>query len=342
MSNIPFKQLAKVELHCHLDGSLSLETIKKLIEMAGISYPTEDDALKKLVTAPPETQSLTDYLRTFDIIRPLLQTKEALKLAAYDVAKQAALENVIYLELRYAPELSMDQGLTAFETLESVLDGLEQAHEEFGIEAKALVCGLKQSDPEVAKTIFPQLVELANRGLAGFDFAGNEIDYPTENLSALLKEVQSLGLPLTFHAGECGCPRNITKGIDLGISRFGHATALAKDDAAIDKFVSVGATIEMCLTSNLQTKAAPTLAEFPYPKLYNAGANITINTDNRTVSDTNLTKEYSLYHLHYGTTIQDFYQFNQNALKASFTDDEQKQRLLHLLDQQYHEVAETR
>ena len=340
MSNIPFNRLAKVELHCHLDGSLSLETIKKLIEMAGISYPTEDEALKKLVTAPPETKSLTDYLKTFDIIRPLLQTKEALKLAAYDVAKQAALENVIYLELRYAPELSMDQGLTAFDTLEAVLDGLEQAHEEFGIEAKALVCGLKQSDPEVARTIFPQLVELANRGLAGFDFAGNEIDYPTETLAPLLKEVQALGLPLTFHAGECGCPRNITDGLSLGISRFGHATALARDEKAIEQFVSAGATIEMCLTSNLQTKAAATLDEFPYPQLYKAGAKITINTDNRTVSDTNLTKEYMLYNLHYGTDIRDFYRFNKNALSASFTDNHQKQRLLHKLDEQYRELAE--
>lgn len=335
MLQIPFQELAKVELHCHLDGSLSLETIKVLAEMAGLSYPTDDEALKAMVTVPVDTESLLDYLKTFDVIRPLLQTKEALRLAAYDVAKQAALENVIYLELRYAPELSMDKGLTALETLEAVLEGLERAHQEFGIEAKALVCGLKQSDPSVAKSIFPQLVELAGRGLAGFDFAGNEADYPTEELSSLIKEVQSLGLPMTFHAGECHCVKNVVDAISLGVSRIGHATALVNQAQAIEQFVAADATIEMCLTSNLQTKAAPTLADFPYLQLYRSGANITINTDNRTVSETTLTKEYSLYHQHYGTTVQDFYRFNQNALRASFTSDEQKQRLLSLLDERY-------
>ena len=127
MSTIDFHSLAKTELHCHLDGSLSLPTIRQLAAMANIDLPASDEELKHHVTAPAHCENLLDYLEAFDYIRPLLQTKEALTLAAYDVAKQAALENVVYIEVRFAPELSMDQGLTVPETIDAVCEGLRQA-----------------------------------------------------------------------------------------------------------------------------------------------------------------------------------------------------------------------
>lgn len=336
MKQIDLQQLAKAELHCHLDGSLSLTTIRRLAEMAGLALPENDTELKDLVTAPARTESLMDYLKVFDVIRPLLQTKEALQMAAYDVASQAAAENVLYIEIRYAPELSMDQGLTALETLEAVLDGLEAARKDFGIVAKVLVCGLKQSPADMTQEIFQKVAVLSERGLAGFDFAGNEADYPTENLLETIQKTKQLGLPMTFHAGECGCVTNICQALVLGIKRIGHATALSSQADAIARFVEQGATVEMCLTSNLQTGAAKSLADFPYQELYDAGAKITINTDNRTVSDTNLTKEYGLFVQHFGTSRDDFYRFNQQAIHASFASQEEKQALLTALQLAYH------
>lgn len=336
MKQIDLQQLAKAELHCHLDGSLSLTTIRRLAEMAGLALPENDTELKDLVTAPARTESLMDYLKVFDVIRPLLQTKEALQMAAYDVASQAAAENVLYIEIRYAPELSMDQGLTALETIEAVLDGLEAARKDFGIVAKVLVCGLKQSPADMTQEIFQKVAVLSERGLAGFDFAGNEADYPTENLLETIQKTKQLGLPMTFHAGECGCVANICQALALGIKRIGHATALSGQADAIARFVEQGATVEMCLTSNLQTGAAKSLADFPYQELYDAGAKITINTDNRTVSDTNLTKEYGLFVQHFGTSRDDFYRFNQQAIHASFASQEEKQALLTALQLAYH------
>ncbi len=336
MKQIDLQQLAKAELHCHLDGSLSLATIRRLAEMAGLALPENDTELKDLVTAPARTESLMDYLKVFDVIRPLLQTKEALQMAAYDVASQAAAENVLYIEIRYAPELSMDQGLTALETIEAVLDGLEAARKDFGIVAKVLVCGLKQSPADMTQEIFQKVAVLSERGLAGFDFAGNEADYPTENLLETIQKTKQLGLPMTFHAGECGCVTNICQALALGIKRIGHATALSSQADAIARFVEQGATVEMCLTSNLQTGAAKSLADFPYQELYDAGAKITINTDNRTVSDTNLTKEYGLLVQHFGTSRDDFYRFNQQAIHASFASQEEKQALLTALQLAYH------
>lgn len=335
MDKTTLKDLAKAELHCHLDGSISLEVIRQLAKMANITVPVSDKELKQLVVAPENAESLMDYLKTFDFVRPLLQTKEALHLAAYDVARQAAQENVIYTEIRFAPELSMDEGLSASETVEAVLAGLKQAEEEFGIVAKVLVCGMKQSPKEVTRDIFEHVVELAEKGLVGFDFAGNELDFPPAQLADLIKETQALGLPMTFHAGECGCAHYIADSIALDIKRIGHSTAIYNQPELIQEFIEKGVTAELCLTSNLQTKAAKSLDEFPYLALKNAGAKITINTDNRTVSDTNLTKEYALFVKHFGVSVADFLAFNKNAIQASFTNEAQKAELLSKIDNLY-------
>ncbi|HEO7220370.1 TPA: adenosine deaminase [Streptococcus agalactiae] len=335
MTQAVLKELAKAELHCHLDGSLSLPAIRKLANMADIILPNSDKELRKYVIAPAQTESLVDYLKTFEFIRPLLQTKEALRFAAYDVARQAALENVIYIEIRFAPELSMDKGLTASDTVFAVLEGLADAQKEFNIVARALVCGMRQSSHKTTKEIIKHIVDLAPKGLVGFDFAGDEFSYPTDSLVDLIQEVKRSGYPMTLHAGECGCAKHIADSLNLGIKRMGYVTALTGQRALIKRFVEEDAVAEMCLTSNLQTKAASSIQSFPYQELYDAGGKITINTDNRTVSDTNLTKEYSLFVTYFGTKIEDFLVFNQNAVKASFTSDSEKDTLLHKLQENY-------
>jgi len=335
MSTIDFHSLAKTELHCHLDGSLSLPTIRQLAAMANIDLPASDEELKHHVTAPAHCENLLDYLEAFDYIRPLLQTKEALRLAAYDVAKQAALENVVYIEVRFAPELSMDQGLTVPETIDAVCEGLRQAQDEFGIVAKALVCGMRQSDQELTSHILEEANQVSDQDFVGFDFAGDEPHYPPQAIDALIQQVKSYNRPMTLHAGECHCPANVVQSMAYGIKRNGHVTLLADEPELLKEFVKNGVTGELCLTSNLQTKAATTMEDFPYLKMKEAQAHISINTDNRTVSDTDLTKEYALYHRHFHTTPADFYQHNVDAIQASFASDEEKQELLTKLEKAY-------
>nr|WP_301182743.1 adenosine deaminase [Streptococcus suis] len=327
--------MVKTELHCHLDGSLSLGVIRQLAQMAKITIPAEDEALRKLVSIHGKVDSLMAYLKLFDFVRPLLQTASALELAAYDLVRQAARDKIIYIEVRFAPELSTDQDLTILEAVSAVLVGLNRGQEDFGVVAKLLVCGLKQTKPNQTKELFSAIADLAPKGLVGFDFAGNEADYPTEELRDIIQFTQSLGYPMTFHAGECGCVTNVIQALELGIRRIGHGTALTRNPEAIQAFVNSGATLEMCLTSNLQTGAADSIEYFPYHELVEAGANITINTDNRTVSNTTLNREYQLFVEYFGTSKADFYRFNQNAIQASFASEEEKKVLLELLDQQY-------
>ncbi|MFI3235064.1 adenosine deaminase [Streptococcus suis] len=328
-------ELVKTELHCHLDGSLSLGVIRQLAQMAKITIPAEDEALRKLVSVHGKVDSLMAYLKLFDFVRPLLQTASALELAAYDLVRQAARDKIIYIEVRFAPELSTDQDLTILEAVSAVLVGLNRGQEDFGVVAKLLVCGLKQTKPNQTKELFSAIADLAPKGLVGFDFAGNEADYPTEELRDIIQFTQALGYPMTFHAGECGCVTNVIQALELGIRRIGHGTALTRNPEAIQAFVNSGATLEMCLTSNLQTGAADSIEYFPYRELVGAGANITINTDNRTVSNTTLNREYQLFVEYFGTSKADFYRFNQNAIQASFASEEEKKVLLELLDQQY-------
>ena len=335
MSTIDFHSLAKTELHCHLDGSLSLPTIRQLAAMATIDLPASDEELKHHVTAPAHCENLLDYLEAFDYIRPLLQTKEALTLAAYDVAKQAALENVLYIEVRFAPELSMDQGLTVPEIIDAVCDGLRQAQDEFGIVAKALVCGMRQSNQELTSRILAEANQVRDQDFVGFDFAGDEHHYPPQAIDALIQQVKCYNRPMTLHAGECHCPANVVQSMAYGIKRNGHVTLLADEPELLKEFVKNGVTGELCLTSNLQTKAAATVEEFPYLKMKEAQAHISINTDNRTVSDTDLTKEYELYHRYFHTTPADFYQHNVDAIQASFASDKEKQELLTKLEKAY-------
>ncbi|HEL1912808.1 TPA: adenosine deaminase [Streptococcus suis] len=328
-------ELVKTELHCHLDGSLSLGVIRQLAQMAKITIPAEDEALRKLVSVHGKVDSLMAYLKLFDFVRPLLQTASALELAAYDLVRQAARDKIIYIEVRFAPELSTDQDLTILQAVSAVLVGLNRGQEDFGVVAKLLVCGLKQTKPNQTKELFSAIADFAPKGLVGFDFAGNEADYPTEELRDIIQFTQSLGYPMTFHAGECGCVTNVIQALELGIRRIGHGTALTRNPEAIQAFVNSGATLEMCLTSNLQTGAADSIEYFPYCELVEAGANITINTDNRTVSNTTLNREYQLFVEYFGTSKADFYRFNQNAIQASFASEEEKKVLLELLDQQY-------
>ena len=156
-----------------------------------------------------------------------------------------------------------------------------------------------------------------------------------DSIKPLIEQVKSYNRPMTFHAGECGCPAFLAESIAMGIKRNGHATILAQEPELLDEFVKNGVTGELCLTSNLQTKAAVTVNDFPYLKMKAAGANITINTDNRTVSDTNLTKEYELYHKYFDSTVQDFYAHNKTAIEASFASDEEKEELLARLAKAY-------
>lgn len=329
------KALPKVELHCHLDGSLSLKAIRQLAEMANVQLPATDEALRDLVSVPDDIEDLLDYLKRFDVILPLLQTAEALELAAYDVIEQCAAENVRYIEVRFAPDFSTEKGLRVEEAIAAVIKGLNRARTDFGVESGLLVCAMRQYPNERSQAMFKAARSFLGAGLVGGDFAGNEADFPTDAIEPAIKTAQELEIPMTLHAGESHCVHNVMAALALGIRRFGHGVALGGHPDFQKQVSAVGGVLEMCLTSNLQTKAIPNIANYPVPELLANQVKITINTDNRTVSNTNLTKEYDLWQQHFGITKAQFLEFNLNAINAAFCTDLIRQQVIQELQSGY-------
>lgn len=312
------KALPKVELHCHLDGSLSLPTIRRLAKLANIAVPEDEAQLRQLTQVTGPVPDLMTYLTKFDFVAPLLQTEAALEIAAYDVLQQAALENVRYMEIRFAPAFSVQQGLSYQAAIQAVLVGMAKAKQAFNIEASLLVCGMRQQSNAQNIAVFKAASLFKNQGLGGVDFAGNEADFPPAVLQPAADFAQQQHLNLTFHAGECHCAHNIYEAIHLGARRIGHGTALADQPDLAQLIKTTNTCLELCLTSNLQTKAIQTIEAYPYPLIVAQDLAACINTDNRTVSNTTLTKEYALFQKYFHTDLATFLNFNLAGIEAAF------------------------
>lgn len=329
------KKLPKIELHCHLDGSIRPETLRKIALQHNIYLPSDQDQLKNLLVAPQDCQNLSDYLECFDLVLTCLQTESALKAAAFDVISQAAEENIYYIEVRFAPSLHTKKGLSLPKVITAVLAGLEQGQQQFGVKSNALLCGMRHEElSDIAK-----IVQLADTfktdGIVGFDLAGNELDFPPYTFEETLGLVEQLKIPLTLHAGECGCGQNVADAVYLGAKRIGHGIAVKDSPNYFPLLKEKDILIEMCPTSNFQTKTVTTLADYPFRLFLDAGIKVCINTDNRTVSNTTLTDEFMKLYEWYGITYADMEQLNHNAINGAFISDEEKRTLHEQLTNNY-------
>ena len=283
--------MPKIELHCHLDGSMSLPLIQKLMQQEK-KEPLGLEELRKKLVAPMDCSSLAEYLEKFELPLGCLQTKEGLSAAAQDLALSAAKEQVKYLEVRFAPAFSMEQGLSVRESLESVRDGLKKAEEKADILTGMIVCTMRNLETEKNIAMLKEAREFLGNGVVACDLAGDEKAYPTAAFADVFATAKKYGMPYTIHAGECGSREEIRTAIELGTSRIGHGIAMSGDEELKKEVAEKKIGVELCPTSNLQTKAVTDFTDYPFREFYDAGILLSINTDNRTVSDTSCTDEY--------------------------------------------------
>ncbi|WP_086315318.1 adenosine deaminase [Enterococcus sp. 7F3_DIV0205] len=329
------KKLPKIELHCHLDGSVRPETLRKIATPQGISLPADNEQLKELLVAPVDCQNLNDYLERFDLVLSCLQTEAALTAAAFDVISQAAEEHIQYIEVRFAPSLHTEKGLSLPKIIKAVLAGLEQGQQRFGVKSNALLCGMRHEDTAAIEKIVQLTEDFKTDGIVGFDLAGNESDFPPYTFEETLELVNQLTIPLTLHAGECGCGKNVADAIYLGAKRIGHGIAVKDTPEYFSLLRDKNILIEMCPTSNFQTKTITRLEDYPFQTFIDAGIKVCINTDNRTVSNTTLTDEYMKLHEWYGITYADMEKLNHNAVDGAFIPESEKQVLHEYLTGSY-------
>lgn len=321
------RSFPKVELHCHLDGSISLPALRQMAAVSGAELPTDDAALRNLVTAPIETVSLIDYLKRFQIVTDLMQTPEQLEIAGYDMVQTAANDGLIYLETRFAPAIFTEKGLSIREAIAGVLKGLHRGTQELGVPVNAIVCAMRDRPLDESAEVFRTAADFADQGVVGLDFAGDEFNHPTRDLQPAIEAGLATGLPFTLHAGEAGPAENVADALTLGATRIGHGVHMSGHPAIIAQAKAAGATIETCLTSNIQTKAVTGYETFPLSEFLSAGLKVTINTDDRTVSNTTLTQEFLDLHTHYGLDWSLMTKLTLNAIDGAFITDEQKAKL---------------
>jgi len=324
-------KLPKTDLHCHLDGSLRLKTILEMAEEQGVELPADDEeSLAKALHVGEICDSLVDYLKAFKVTLSVLQTREGLYRSAYELGIDAAAENCRLIEVRFAPILHTRKGLKMTEIIESVAEGLRQAKRETGIMSGIIICGIRNIDPENSLRLAELAVAYKNKGgVVGFDLAGAEYNYPAKEHKEAFFLIRNNNVNCTAHAGEAYGPDSIKQAIHVcGAHRIGHATRLREDGDLINYVNDHRIPIEVCLSSNIQTRAARDFASHPVKFYYNFGLRVTINSDNRLITDTTITKELWLTHLHYGMDINDIREITINGFKSAFVHYRKKQEIL--------------
>ncbi len=318
--------LPKVDLHVHLDGSVRAQTIADLAKEQGMELSVSPGGdLLPYIQVNEECGSLQEYLSKFDFVLPFLQSREALERVAYEIVQQSAEHNCRYVEVRFAPQLHRRKGLTVEDTIRSVVQGLRRGEEEYGVTARVIAICMRNHSYEDNLEVVEAAGRFIGKGVAAVDLAGDEASYPPQWFREVFACSQAKGIPVTIHAGEAGGADNVYEAIThLGAVRIGHGVRLKEDRAILDMVRERKVPLEMCPVSNIQTKAVSGWDAYPIREYFDSGILITINTDNPSVSGTDITKEYEVVADRFGFSLEEIAQLIMNGVEAAFLGEEEK------------------
>ena len=322
-------RLPKAELHCHLDGSVRPSTLLELGREHRTPMPASDvDALREFMIVR-DARNLEDYLTRFDITLSVMQTAEALERIAYELAEDAAAEGVRYIEMRYSPVLNTRHDLSLGETVEAPLRGLERAQRDHGIVSRLIICALRNLSPGISMELARLAVSYKGSGVAGFDLAGGERGHPASVHAEAFAYARDNGLACTCHAGEGAGADSVREAVyACGAHRIGHATRLIEDPSLTDYVNERRIALEICLTSNVQTRATHSYETHPFRRYFDAGLNVVLNTDNRLMSGTTLTDEYVHAAQQLDFSFDELCKVALNGFESAFVTDAERAQLL--------------
>lgn len=306
--------IPKIELHVHLDGSVDLDLVKDLVNF------DKDELYKKMVVSD-NCNSLTEYLEKFEIPCAFLQTKEAIINVSKLLLEKFRQDNVVYAEVRFAPLKHISNGLTPQEVIDAVLEGIK----DINIKVNLILCMMRNDSFVDNLNVINIAKEYLNKGVCAIDLAGDEAGYSTEEFVDLFNEIKRLNIPFTIHAGEAAGAESIRSAIDFGAKRIGHGVRCIENPKLVKELKDRNIHLEVCPLSNVHTNVVNSLDKHPIKLLFDYGVNLGVNTDNRTVSNTSLVKEYEGLVREFDFNINDFIKMNLNALDASFLSEEEKE-----------------
>jgi adenosine deaminase len=315
-------KLPKVELHLHLDCSLSFDVVKKI--NPAVSY----EEYRQSFIAPPKCYDLADYLKRAVKGFELMQTKEQLRWVTLDLFQQLQADRVIYAEIRFAPLLHLQLGLSPAEVVTAVDAAVQEGIEQTGIEAGLILCTLRHFSQEQSLETVQLVSDFRGTRVAGFDIAADEAGFPIDNHVKAFEFARSNGIPCTAHAGEAKGAESVWETLNhFHPSRIGHGVRSAEDKDLLVYLKRNGIHLEVCPTSNIQTNVYETISDHAADTIYKAGVSMSINTDCRTISDTSLTKEYDIMKRVFHWRKEHFLHCNLEAIKHAFISAEKKERL---------------
>ncbi|MGM0378317.1 MAG: adenosine deaminase [Bacillota bacterium] len=324
------KSLPKIDLHSHLDGSIDPKTIFELSKKDNIKIPTDSfDSFKEYVKVSNDCDSLKTYLKKFIYPINIMQTKTNLEKVSYEYVLNLSNDNIKYAEVRFAPFLHTKNNLKIEEIISSVIKGLKRGYDDTGITVNIIICAMRSMSNKKALVLFEKAKKFLGYGVVGVDLAGNEQDYPPEIYTEAFKKAKKIGYNITIHAGETGKYKNIETAINkLNASRIGHGISAIKSQKTIDLIKEKNITLEICPTSNIQTKAIESYKNHPFYDFYKKGVNVVLNTDNSTVSNTTMNKEYEIMVNTFNLKKEDLMNIHKNSIKSSFASNTLKTKLL--------------
>lgn len=326
----------KAELHCHLDGSLRIQTLLDLAREQGkmdILPASSVPELEKTLAEIDNSESLEAYLAWFKYTIPLMQSRDALYRVAFELAEDNAKENVQLLEVRYGPILHTNEGLSMEEVNDAVRAGLRDAEAKYDITTSIIVCGLRDRFESASLMQAELAVRQSKNGVVAFDLAGGESGNPAKQHLAAFYYARNNLMNLTVHAGESWGPESIRQAVFYcGAHRIGHGITLLQDEALLKYFVDHQIPLEICPTSNVQTRVVLSYEAHPVRYYSQRGVPVTINTDNRLFSRTTLTNELWLTHTRCGIPEADMVRIVRNGFKFSFLPWHRKRELQEKVD----------
>lgn len=325
----------KLDLHLHLDGAISANTIFELAEEREIKLPSNSpEGLVPYVTADADISDVNEYLKKFEIPTTVLQDKPALRRVAREAVINLDRQGIRYAEIRFAPQLHTRKNLRQPDVVDAVLEGIYEGQmESENVTIGLILCAMSFGDASLNIKENLETVRLASdlkeRGVDGIDLAGAECLCPLSDFSYVFDEAKDLNLSYTCHAGDSDGPDSVRTAIlDFGAKRIGHGHRIIEDIELCRLATDLGVTLEICLTSNIQCKTQASYKTHPAKKLLDIGVKVTINTDNPVIAGVTLDSEYDIAVLQGGFSMNDLIKANINSVEAAFMSPDLKKKLL--------------
>jgi len=338
-----YKKLPKVELHRHLEGSLRLNTMLEVAHKHGLDLPTEDPPYLKSLVQINHWDPLTfeNFLSKFDTIRLFYRSPEVIRRVTREAIADAAEDNIRYFELRFTPvALSKVGGFPMEEVMDWVITTAKEASKKYGVKTRLIASVNRHESTDLAEEVAQIAVDRMKDGIVALDLAGNEAEFSAEPFAVIFKEAKKAGLGITIHAGEWGNATNIIEAIEImNADRIGHGVRVFENPRAVTIAKERNIPFEVCPTSNYQSGVISSLDQHPLPKMLESGLNVTLNTDDPSISGIVLSDEYYLFCSTMALPLQMLHSTVLNAAKAAFMNNGDINSLAQQISKEFSEKA---